>query len=88
MKHDENDLSKALKSAKRYHEKCLNDEFVDEEPSKKRFRESGGGRKCKAPEVKLDKQCSSGLLMYEEYWRDAYPSKCFDQSASKYTMNV
>ena len=67
MKHDENDLSKALKSAKRYHEKCLNDEFVDEEPSKKRFRESGGGRKCKAPEVKLDKQCSSGLLMYEEY---------------------
>ena len=52
MKHDENDLSKALKSAKRYHEKCLNDEFVDEEPSKKRFRESGGGRKCKVPEVR------------------------------------
>ena len=36
---------------------------------------------------KLEKQCSSGLLMYEEYRRDAYPSKCFDQSTSKYTMN-
>ena len=25
---------------------------TDEEPSKKRFRESGGGKKCKAPEVR------------------------------------
>ena len=41
MKHDDNNLSKTLKFAKRYHEKYLNDEFVDEEPSKKRFRESG-----------------------------------------------
>ena len=38
-------LSKALKFEKRCHEKYLNDEFVDEEPSKKRFRESEGGRK-------------------------------------------
>ena len=30
----------------------MNDEFVDEEPSKKRFRKSGGGRKCKAPKVR------------------------------------
>ena len=52
MKHDHNNLSKALKFAKRCHEKYLNDEFVDEEPSKKRFRESGGRRKCKAPEVR------------------------------------
>ena len=44
VKHD-NNLSKALKFAKSCHEKYLNDEFVDEEPFKKRFRESGGGRK-------------------------------------------
>ena len=50
VKHDDNNLSKALKFAKRYHEKYLNDKFVDEEPSKKRFGESGGGRKCKTPE--------------------------------------
>ena len=37
---------------KRCHEKYLNDEFVDAEPSKKRFRESEGGRKCKASEVR------------------------------------
>ena len=37
--------------------------------------------------LKLEKQCSNGLLMYEEYWKDAYPPKCFDQSATKYTMN-
>ena len=45
VKHDDNILSKALKFTKRCHEKYLNDECVDEEPSKKRFRESGGGRK-------------------------------------------
>ena len=38
--------------SKRCHEKYLNDEFVDEEPSNKRFRESRGGRKCKASEVR------------------------------------
>ena len=37
---------------KRCHEKYLNDEFVDAEPSKKRFRESEGGRKCKSSEVR------------------------------------
>ena len=52
VKNDDNNLSKALKFAKRCLEKYLNDEFVDEEPSKKWFRESGGGRKCKAPEVR------------------------------------
>ena len=52
MKHDDNNLSEALKFAKRYHEKYLNDELVDEEPSKKRLRESGGGKKCKTPEVR------------------------------------
>ena len=45
VKHDDDIHSKALKFAKRCHEKYLNDEYVDEEPSKKRFRESGGGRK-------------------------------------------
>ena len=50
VKHDHNNLRKALKLAKRCHGKYLNDEFIDEEPSKKRFHESGGGRKCKAPE--------------------------------------
>ena len=39
VKHADNNLSKALK-------------FVDEEPSKKIFRESGGGWKCKTPEVR------------------------------------
>ena len=52
MKLDDNNHRKALNFAKRCHEKYLNDEFVDEEPSKKRFRESGGGRKYKAPEVR------------------------------------
>ena len=52
MKHDDNNLSKALKFIKRCHEKYLNDEVDDEESFKKRFRESGGGRKCKAPEVR------------------------------------
>ena len=52
MKHNDNNVSKALKFAKRCHEKYLKDQFVDEEPSKKRFRENGGGRKCKAPEVR------------------------------------
>ena len=41
VKHDDSNLSKPLKFAKRCHEKNLNDEFVDEEPCKKRFRESG-----------------------------------------------
>ena len=45
-------LNKTLKFLKRCHEKYLNDEFVDEEPSKKIFHESGGGRKCEAPEVR------------------------------------
>ena len=52
MKHDDNNLSKALKFAKRCDEKYLNDEFVDEVPSTKRFPKSGGGRKCKSPEVR------------------------------------
>ena len=53
VKHDDNNLSKALKFAKRCDdEKYLNDESVDEKPSKKRFRGSERGRKCKAPEVR------------------------------------
>ena len=52
VKHDDDNLRKALKFAKRCHEKYLNDEFVNEEPSKKRFPKSGGGRKCKALEVR------------------------------------
>ena len=52
VKHDDNSLSKALKFARRCHQKYLNDEFVDEEHSKKRFCESGGGSKRKAPEVR------------------------------------
>ena len=56
VKHDDNNLSKALKFSKRCHEKYLNDEFADEENSKKIFRESEGRRKCKAPEVR--EECS------------------------------
>ena len=51
VKHNDNNLSTALKFEKRFHEKYLNGEFVDEEPSKKIFRESRGGKKCQAPEV-------------------------------------
>ena len=43
---------KALKFAKRCYEKYLANYFEGEEPRKKMFRESGVGRKCKAPEVK------------------------------------
>ena len=43
---------KALKFAKRCYEKYLVNDFEGEEPPKKRFRESGAGRKCKAPEVR------------------------------------
>ena len=52
VKHDDNNLSKALKFAKKCHEKYLKDEFVDEKPSQKRFRESREGRKWKAPQVR------------------------------------
>lgn len=44
----DNDFSKALKFEKRCDQKHLNNEFVDEEPAKKRFRDIGGWRKCKA----------------------------------------
>ena len=52
VKHDYNNLRKAVKLAKRCHEKYLNDEFVDEKPCKKRFCLSGGWKKCKAPKDK------------------------------------
>ena len=45
-KHNDPNLVNALKLAKRCHEKLLNGGFDEEEPSKKRFREEGGGRKC------------------------------------------
>ena len=41
-----------MKLAKRCHDKLLNGDFDNEEPSKKRFRQEIGGRKCKAPEVR------------------------------------
>ena len=52
VKQDDDNLSKALKFEKGYHEKYSNDKFVYEGPFKKRFCESGGGRKCKALEVR------------------------------------
>ena len=52
VKHDNLNLVKALKFAKRCYEKYLANDFEGEEPPKKRFRESGAGRKCKAPEVR------------------------------------
>ena len=52
VKRYDNNVSKVLKFAKRCHEKYLNYKLVDEEPSKKRFCESRGGRKCKAPEIR------------------------------------
>ena len=41
-----------LKFTKRCYEKYLATDFEGAEPSKKRFRESGAWRKCKAPEVR------------------------------------
>ena len=37
VKHGDNNFSKVLKFVKTCHEKQLNDEFVDEEPSKRSF---------------------------------------------------
>ena len=52
VKHNAN-LKKALKFAKRIYEQYLLNDFVKEEqPSKKIFRESGGGRKTKRPELR------------------------------------
>ena len=53
VKHDDPNLVKALKFAKRCHEKYLSNEFLEgEQPPKKKFRESGAGRKASAPEVR------------------------------------
>ena len=52
VKQDNPNLVKALKFAKPCYEKYLANNFEGEEPPKKRFRESGAGRKCKAPEVR------------------------------------
>ena len=46
VKHDNPNLVKALKFAKRCYEKYLANDFEGEEPPKKRFCESGAGRKC------------------------------------------
>ena len=65
VKHDDSNISKALKFAKRCHEKNLNDEFVDEDLLKKYFvrvEEEGN-----AELLKLEKQSSCGLLNYKEY---------------------
>ena len=64
MKHDDNNLSKALKFVKTCHEKYLNDESVNDEPSQRCFVrvEEKGNAKL----LKLEKQCSSSLLMYEK----------------------
>ena len=64
MKHDDNNLSKALKFVKTCHEKYLNDEFVDDEHSQRRF--VTVDEKGNAKLLKLEKQCSSSLLMYEK----------------------
>ena len=52
VKHNDTNLVKALKFAKRCHEKYLSNDFEVEQPSAKKFRESGAGRKFKAPEVR------------------------------------
>ena len=63
VKHGDNNFSKALKFVKTCHEKYLNYEFVDEEPSKRSFVRVG--EEWNAKLLKLEKQCSSSLLMYE-----------------------
>ena len=64
MKHGDNTFIKAVKFVKTCHEKYLNDEFVDDEPSQRCFVrvEENGNAKL----LKLEKQCSSSLLMYEK----------------------
>ena len=76
VKHDANNLSsKALKFGKRRHEKYLNDELVYEEPSKKKFRESKGGRKCKAPEVR--EAMSDWIINVQGVLKGRLPIKMF-----------
>ena len=52
VKHDNPNLVKALKFAKRCYGKYLANDFEGEEPLKKSFRENGAGRKCNAHEVR------------------------------------
>ena len=52
VRHNDPNLLSAIKLAKRCHDKLVDGGFDNEEPSKKRFRMEGGGRKCKAPEVR------------------------------------
>ena len=53
VKHDDPNFEKALKFAKRCHEKYLLSDFLEEEePSKKKLGESGGRRKAKILEVR------------------------------------
>ena len=68
MKHDDNNLSIALKFRKRCHQKYLNDEMnlvMGKDLCRKNFVrvEEEGNAKLR----KLEKECSVGLLMYEEY---------------------
>ena len=51
FKHNKPNLMKALKITKQCYEKYFAYDFEGEEPPKKKFCESGAGRKCKAPEV-------------------------------------
>ena len=61
--------------------KNLNDEFVDEEPSKKRFRESGGGRKCKAPDVR--KAMFDWFINVREVLKGRLPMKMFQSKCQQ-----
>ena len=49
------------------------------------FHEIGRGRKCKVPEVR--EAMFEWFINVQGVLKEPYSSKCFDQSASKYTMN-
>ena len=77
-------LVNALKFEKRCHEKYLANDFGEERYKKKRFRESGAGRR--ANHQLLKKQCLNGSSMFEDLLRDVYQRKCFVQSVNKFIL--
>ena len=85
VRHENPNLVEALKFAKRCNEKYLANDFEEEERPKKRFRESGAGRMCKAPEVR--EAMFERFINIRGVLKDVFQRKCFEQSASRFTQN-
>ena len=85
VKHVNPNFVMALKFSRRCYEKYLANGFEGEEPPKKRFRESGAGRKCKAPEVR--EAMFEWFINVRGVLKGRPPKKMFEQSASRFTQN-